>query len=93
MRWELTFFPFLFQLTRGLGSPVAWHTKETTPPDTPIWSTGTLVNLGGAGDRERQREREEEEEGIRIDLREQSGATASSSGDKPIHYGASCSCK
>ena len=48
MRWELTFLPFLFQLTLGLGSPVAWHTKETTPPETPIWSMGTLVNRGGA---------------------------------------------
>lgn len=46
MRWELTFLPFLFQLTLGLGSPVAWHTNETTPPETPIWSTGTLVNRG-----------------------------------------------
>lgn len=35
-RCEFTFLPFLFQVTRGLGSPVAWHTKEATPPDTPI---------------------------------------------------------
>lgn len=49
MRWELTRFPFLFQVTFGLGSPVAWHTKDTTPPETPIMSTGTLVNLGAAG--------------------------------------------
>lgn len=48
MRCELTFFPFLFQLTLGLGSPVAWQTKETTPPETPIWSTGTFVNRGCA---------------------------------------------
>lgn len=54
IRWELTFLPFLFQLTLGLGSPVAWHTKETTPPETPIWSTGTLVNRGGASERRRQ---------------------------------------
>lgn len=51
MRWELTFLPFLFQLTLGLGSPVAWHTNETTPPETPIWSTGTLVNRGGTAER------------------------------------------
>lgn len=51
MRWELTFLPFLLQLTFGLGSPVAWHTNETTPPETPIWSTGTLVNRGGTGER------------------------------------------
>lgn len=51
MRWELTFLPFLFQLTFGLGSPAAWHTNETTPPETPIWSTGTLVNRGGTGER------------------------------------------
>lgn len=58
MRWELTFLPFLFQLTLGLGSPAAWHTKETTPPETPIWSEGTLVNRGGAAeDRQRQRKR------------------------------------
>lgn len=48
MRCELTRFPFLFQVTLGLGSPVAWQTKDTTPPETPIMSTGTLVNLGGA---------------------------------------------
>lgn len=48
-RWEFTFLPFLFQVTRGLGSPVAWHTKEATPPDTPIWSLGSLINLGGSG--------------------------------------------
>lgn len=51
MRWELTFLPFLFQLTLGLGSPVAWHTNETTPPETPIWSTGTLVNRGETGEK------------------------------------------
>ena len=48
MRWELTFLPFLFQLTMGFGSPDAWHTKDATPPDTPIWSPGIVVNLGGA---------------------------------------------
>lgn len=48
-RCEFTFLPFLFQVTRGLGSPVAWHTKEATPPDTPIWSLGSLINLGGSG--------------------------------------------
>lgn len=43
---EFTFLPFLFQNTWGLGSPAAWHTNDTTPPDTPIWSVGILVNLG-----------------------------------------------
>lgn len=47
--WELTFLPFLFQTTCGFGSPAAWHTKDTTPPDTPIWSVGIFVNLGEAG--------------------------------------------
>lgn len=46
---EFTFLPFLFQKTCGFGSPVAWQTKETTPPDTPIWSVGIFVNLGAAG--------------------------------------------
>lgn len=59
MRWELTFLPFLFQLTLGLGSPAAWHTNETTPPETPIWSTGTLVNRGET------RERTDKEEDVK----------------------------
>lgn len=54
-RCEFTFLPFLFQVTRGLGSPVAWHTKEATPPDTPIWSLGSLMNLGGSGIRQEER--------------------------------------
>lgn len=45
-RWELTFFPFFIHVMRGLGSPVAWHTKEATPPDSPVWSSGTLTNTG-----------------------------------------------
>lgn len=64
IRWELTFLPFLFQLTLGLGSPVAWHTKETTPPETPIWSTGTLVNRGGARERGRRGREEKQRKGI-----------------------------
>lgn len=62
MRWELTFLPFLFQLTLGLGSPAAWHTNETTPPETPIWSTGTLVNRGGT------RERTDKEENVKVSV-------------------------
>lgn len=31
---------------RGVGSPSAWHTKEATPPDIPIWSSGALRKLG-----------------------------------------------
>lgn len=46
--WLLTFFPFLFQTILGLGSPEAWQMKEATPPETPVWSTGVRVNLGGA---------------------------------------------
>lgn len=45
-RWELTFFPFFIHVIRGLGSPVAWHTKEATPPDSPVWSSGTLTKTG-----------------------------------------------
>lgn len=48
-RWELTFFPFFIHVIRGLGSPVAWHTKEATPPDSPIWSSGTLTKTGLPG--------------------------------------------
>lgn len=51
-RWLLTFFPFLFQTILGCGSPEAWHTKDATPPWTPFWSSGVLVNLGGAEQRE-----------------------------------------
>lgn len=65
MRWELTFLPFLFQLTLGFGSPVAWQTKETTPPETPIWSMGTLVNRGGAEERGGGRQTGGETEGER----------------------------
>lgn len=36
---------------------MAWHTNDATPPDTPIWSVGVLVNFGGA-----KREREKEGE-------------------------------
>ncbi|TNN88376.1 hypothetical protein EYF80_001158 [Liparis tanakae] len=46
---------------RGLGSPVAWHTNEATPPEMPVWSSGVLTKLGtpeeGEGERERERER------------------------------------
>lgn len=55
IRCEFTFFPFLLQLTFGLGSPVAWQTNETTPPDTPVWSTGTFVNTGFAERQKQQR--------------------------------------
>lgn len=30
----------------GLGSPVAWHTNEATPPEMPVWSSGDLTKLG-----------------------------------------------
>lgn len=49
-RWELTFFPFFIHVIRGLGSPVAWHTKEATPPDSPVWSSGTLMKTGLPGE-------------------------------------------
>lgn len=75
MRWELTFLPFLFQLTLGLGSPVAWHTNETTPPETPIWSTGTLVNRGGTV------ERTDKEEDIKTWQEEKSALLQWSHGD------------
>lgn len=48
-RWELTFFPFFIHVIRGLGSPVAWHTKEATPPEIPIWSSGAFINVGLPG--------------------------------------------
>lgn len=48
-RWELTFFPFFIHVMRGLGSPVAWHTKEATPPDNPVWSSGTFMKTGLPG--------------------------------------------
>lgn len=79
MRWELTFLPFLFQLTLGLGSPVAWHTNETTPPETPIWSTGTLVNRGGTA------ERTDKEEDIKTRQEEKSALLQRSLGDAPPH--------
>lgn len=79
MRWELTFLPFLFQLTLGLGSPVAWHTNETTPPETPIWSTGTLVNRGGTA------ERTDKEEDIKTWQEEKSALLQRSLGDAPTH--------
>lgn len=28
---------------------MAWHTKEATPPDSPIWSSGTLTKTGLPG--------------------------------------------
>lgn len=30
----------------GLGSPVARHTKDATPPEMPVWSSGDLMKLG-----------------------------------------------
>lgn len=30
----------------GLGSPVAWHTNDATPPEMPVWSSGDLTKLG-----------------------------------------------
>lgn len=51
-RWELTFFPFFIHVIRGLGSPAAWHTKEATPPDSPVWSSGTLTKTGLPGEME-----------------------------------------
>lgn len=53
--WLLTFLPFLFQTILGWGSPAAWHTKEATPPWTPVWSSGVRVNLGDAVWGERQK--------------------------------------
>lgn len=35
---------------------MAWHTNDATPPDTPIWSVGLLMNTGAT---EREREKEE----------------------------------
>lgn len=45
-RCELTFLPFFIQVILGFGSPVAWHTNDATPPETPIWSSGDLTKLG-----------------------------------------------
>ena len=45
-RWELTFFPFFIQVILGLGSPVAWHTNDATPPEMPVWSSGVLTKVG-----------------------------------------------
>lgn len=45
-RWELTFLPFFIQVILGLGSPVAWHTNDATPPEMPVWSSGDLTKLG-----------------------------------------------
>lgn len=45
-RWELTFLPFFIQVILGFGSPVAWHTNDATPPETPVWSSGDLTKLG-----------------------------------------------
>lgn len=65
-RWELTFLPFFIQVILGFGSPVAWHTNDATPPETPVWSSGDLTKLGkpdggGAtwaeGDDKKKRER------------------------------------
>lgn len=63
-RWELTFFPFFIQVILGLGSPVAWHTNEATPPEIPVWSSGDLTKLGKP---ERHRRQEDIEGG---DVRE-----------------------
>lgn len=38
--------PFFIQVILGFGSPVAWHTNDATPPETPIWSSGDLTKLG-----------------------------------------------
>lgn len=38
--------PFFIQVILGLGSPVAWHTNEATPPEMPVWSSGDLTKLG-----------------------------------------------
>lgn len=53
-RCELTFLPFFIQVIRGLGSPTAWHTKDATPPEMPVWSSGVLMKLGMPA-RERER--------------------------------------
>lgn len=45
-RWELTFLPFFIQVILGFGSPVAWHTNDATPPETPVWSSGDLTKVG-----------------------------------------------
>lgn len=45
-RCELTFFPFFIHVIRGLGSPAAWHTKDATPPEIPVWSSGDLIKFG-----------------------------------------------
>lgn len=44
--------PFFIQVILGFGSPVAWHTNDATPPETPVWSSGDLTKVGepdGAG--------------------------------------------
>ena len=38
--------PFFIQVILGLGSPVAWHTNDATPPEIPVWSSGDLTKLG-----------------------------------------------
>lgn len=45
-RWELTFLPFFIQVILGLGSPLAWHTNDATPPEMPVWSSGDLTKTG-----------------------------------------------
>lgn len=66
-RWELTFFPFFIHVIRGLGSPAAWHTKDATPPEIPVWSSGDLIKFGKPREgrwkeerRHKKRERERE---------------------------------
>lgn len=41
--------PFFIQVILGLGSPVAWHTNDATPPEMPVWSSGDLTKLGKSG--------------------------------------------
>lgn len=38
--------PFFIQVILGFGSPVAWHTNDATPPETPVWSSGDLTKVG-----------------------------------------------
>lgn len=54
--------PFFIQVILGLGSPVAWHTNEATPPEMPVWSSGDLTKLGKP---ERDRAKQEGDSGGR----------------------------
>lgn len=48
--------------------PEAWHTNDATPPDTPIWSVGILVNFGEAvSQREVGREGKNKNTGMKTD--------------------------